>query len=83
MVDSISNERIDYWYERARAAGAIGGKLLGAGGGGFILLYAPPETHEGICKALPELRPVPITFSPQGSKVIYVEENGYTNANQG
>ena len=77
LVSNISNDRIDYWYERARAAGAIGGKLLGAGGGGFILLYAPPRSHEAICKALPELRPVPFKFCPQGSKIIYVEENGY------
>jgi len=77
LADNISSEQIDYWYERARMAGAIGGKLLGAGGGGFILLYAPPESHESICRALPELRPVPFQFSPQGSKIIYVEENGY------
>lgn len=77
LVDSISNGHIDAWYERARAAGAIGGKLLGAGGGGFLLLYAPPERHPDICRALPELRRIPFHFCPQGSKVIYVEENGY------
>jgi hypothetical protein len=57
--------------------GAIGGKILGAGGGGFLLLYAPPERHGQICDALPDLRPIPFGFSPQGSKLIYVEENGY------
>jgi D-glycero-alpha-D-manno-heptose-7-phosphate kinase len=77
LVASISNNNIDAWYERARAAGAIGGKLLGAGGGGFLLFYAHPEYHTDICKALPELRHVPFHFCPQGSKVIYVEENGY------
>jgi D-glycero-alpha-D-manno-heptose-7-phosphate kinase len=77
LVDNISNGRIDTWYEQARAAGAIGGKLLGAGGGGFLLLYAAPDRHPAICRALPELRPVPFLFCPQGSKVIYVEENGY------
>jgi D-glycero-alpha-D-manno-heptose-7-phosphate kinase len=77
LVESISNGQIDGWYKRARSAGAIGGKLLGAGGGGFLLLYAKPERHTDICCALPELRPVPFRFSPQGSKVIYVEENGY------
>ncbi|MFC1976020.1 GHMP kinase [Chloroflexota bacterium] len=77
LTSNISNPHIDTWYERARAAGAIGGKLLGAGGGGFLLLYAPPECHGDICRTLPELRHIPFHFSPQGSKVIYVEENGY------
>ncbi len=77
LTAHISNTQIDGWYRRARAAGAIGGKISGAGGGGFLLLYAPPEKHGDITRALPELRPVPFRFSPQGSKVIYVEENGY------
>jgi D-glycero-alpha-D-manno-heptose-7-phosphate kinase len=78
LVNSISNATIDNWYEKGRAAGAIGGKLLGAGGGGFLLFYAPEESHPAIINALPDLRPVPFSFEPQGSKIIYVEENGYT-----
>lgn len=74
LASAISNQRIDDWYERARAAGALGGKILGAGGGGFLLLYAPEERHSAILKALPELRLVPTRFEPQGSKIIYVEE---------
>lgn len=77
LTTGISSQQIDGWYERARRAGAIGGKIAGAGGGGFLLFYAPQEKHADICRALPELRPVPFLFSPQGSKVIYVEENGY------
>lgn len=77
LASGISNASIDAWYERARTAGAIGGKLLGAGGGGFLLLYADPAYHADICHALPELHPIPFHFCPQGSKVIYVEENGY------
>lgn len=77
LVNGISNGQIDAWYERGRAAGAIGGKLLGAGGGGFILFFAEPEKHADIVRALPELRPIPFRLAPQGSKVIYVEENGY------
>ncbi len=77
LASGISRPCIDEWYERARAHGAIGGKILGAGGGGFLLLYAPPERHAEICEALPELRPIDFRFSPQGSKLIYVEENGY------
>jgi len=76
MASNITNHTIDEWYERARKHGAIGGKILGAGGGGFLLLYAPPEKHGDIIKALPELRPFPFKFEPQGSKIIYVEENG-------
>lgn len=55
-------------------SGAIGGKITGAGGGGFLLLYAPPNQHGEILQALPELRPVPFRFEPQGSKIVYVEE---------
>lgn len=75
LATQISNAQIDAWYERARAHGAIGGKLLGAGGGGFLLLYAPAERHQSIIRALPELRPVAIRCEPQGSKIIYVEQH--------
>jgi D-glycero-alpha-D-manno-heptose-7-phosphate kinase len=77
LASGISNPTIDYWYETARAHGAIGGKILGAGGGGFLLLYAPAERHEEICGALPELRPIAFQFEPQGSKLIFIEENSY------
>jgi D-glycero-alpha-D-manno-heptose-7-phosphate kinase len=76
LASSISNEKIDDWYARARQAGALGGKILGAGGGGFLLLYAPPERHLDIVRALPELQETPFHFEPQGSKIIYVEEQG-------
>jgi D-glycero-alpha-D-manno-heptose-7-phosphate kinase len=74
LASGISTGRIDAWYERARAHGAIGGKILGAGGGGFLLFYARPEQHRSIVAALPELRPIPFRFEPQGSKIVYVEE---------
>lgn len=77
LANGITRPCIDEWYETARAHGAIGGKILGAGGGGFLLLYAPVERHKEICQALPELRPVSFSFEPQGSKLIYVEENDY------
>jgi D-glycero-alpha-D-manno-heptose-7-phosphate kinase len=70
----ITSEQINTWYKMARCRGAIGGKILGAGGGGFLLLYAPPERHNAIMATLPELRPTPIAFEPQGSKIIYVEK---------
>lgn len=77
LASKISSGAIDEWYERARRHGAIGGKLLGAGGGGFLLLYAHPERHREILAALPELRAMPFRFEPQGSKIIYVEEKSY------
>jgi D-glycero-alpha-D-manno-heptose-7-phosphate kinase len=75
LASGISNAQIDAWYDRARRHGAIGGKILGAGGGGFLLLYAPPECHPTIMAALPELEPMPFQFEPQGSKIIFVEED--------
>jgi D-glycero-alpha-D-manno-heptose-7-phosphate kinase len=75
LASDISNSRIDEWYERARRRGALGGKITGAGGGGFLVLYAPRERHAGIMGALPELRPMTFRFEPQGSKIIYVEGN--------
>lgn len=75
MAKGITTPQIDDWYERARKHGAIGGKISGAGGGGFLMLYAPTERHADILEALPELRPVPFRFEAQGSKIIYVEEN--------
>ncbi len=75
LTAGITNPRIDDWYERARRNGAVGGKILGAGGGGFLLLWACPEHHERLIAALPELRPVAWHLEPQGSKIIYVEED--------
>jgi D-glycero-alpha-D-manno-heptose-7-phosphate kinase len=77
MASSISSSPIDDWYQRAREHGARGGKILGAGGGGFLLLFAPPDRHQAIADALPELRRIPFGFEPQGSKIIYVEEGNY------
>jgi D-glycero-alpha-D-manno-heptose-7-phosphate kinase len=75
LADSVSSERIDHWLEIALQHGAVAGKVLGAGGGGFLLLYAPLERHREIVAALPELRPVSFRLEPQGSKIIYVEES--------
>jgi len=72
MGDKITNEGIDQWYERARKAGAAGGKLLGAGGGGFLLFFVEPDRQQAVCKALSDLRLIPFDFEPQGSKIIYL-----------
>lgn len=71
LAQGISDERIDHWYEIARGKGAIGGKILGAGGGGFLLCYAPEKKQSRICAALPELKPMPFEFESRGSVIIY------------
>lgn len=71
----ISNPMIDDWYEAARRHGAIGGKILGAGAGGFLLLTAPPESHEAICHALPATQRFPFSFERAGSQVIFYQPN--------
>jgi D-glycero-alpha-D-manno-heptose-7-phosphate kinase len=70
LSSQVSSSRIDAWYDRARAAGAIGGKLLGAGGGGFLLFLAAPDRHADICRAVPDLRRVPFHFESEGSTIL-------------
>ena len=65
----ISNSAIDGWYEAAKRAGATGGKLLGAGGGGFLTFFAPPERHAAIERAL-GLRRIDLGFERSGSRVL-------------
>jgi len=74
LVQEISNDCINDYYEKARAAGAIGGKILGAGGGGFLLFYVEPQNHEKVRAVLSGLTELPFTFEPQGSKVIYISD---------
>jgi D-glycero-alpha-D-manno-heptose-7-phosphate kinase len=71
LTAGISNSDIDDWYEIALRAGATGGKLLGAGAGGFLMLYAPKERHEAIASALNMLRRIDIGFEPLGSRIIF------------
>jgi D-glycero-alpha-D-manno-heptose-7-phosphate kinase len=72
VVSSISNGLVDDWYRSARAAGAQGGKLLGAGGGGFLLVMAEPERHEAVRKALGHPKELPVGFDPRGARVIFI-----------
>ncbi|MDO8743017.1 MAG: kinase, partial [Candidatus Azambacteria bacterium] len=71
LSDKISNSEIDAIYERAIKAGAIGGKILGAGGGGFMLLFASPEIQPRIREALKDLLEVKFNFENSGSQIIY------------
>ena len=74
LTAEISSGAIDAWYAAARRAGATGGKLLGAGSGGFLMFYAPQERHAAIAAALSGLRQIPLRFEPQGSRIIFVHE---------
>ena len=72
LCDSISNRKLDTIYERAIAAGALGGKILGAGGGGYFLFYVPMERQGGVTTSLSDLGLLPLKFhfEPKGSQVI-------------
>jgi D-glycero-alpha-D-manno-heptose-7-phosphate kinase len=72
LAGGITNETLDVYYDKARKAGALGGKVLGAGGGGFMLLYCPVKGRAKVIKALSDLKLTPFRFEPQGSKIIYI-----------
>ena len=76
IVDSISTGSIDALYQRAKEAGALGGKLLGAGGGGFLLFYVEEQHRQAVLEALKGLLYVPFRFEEGGTRVIhYSPEN--------
>lgn len=71
LSHKITNPTIDEMYELARSSGAIGGKLLGAGGGGFLLIFAKPEKQEFIKMKMKSLLYVPFNFDSSGSQIIF------------
>jgi D-glycero-alpha-D-manno-heptose-7-phosphate kinase len=73
LTQKISSTDIDEIYEAGLAAGAVGGKLLGAGGGGFMLFYVPPERRQALRTRLKKLLCVPFSFSDRGSHVVVYE----------
>jgi D-glycero-alpha-D-manno-heptose-7-phosphate kinase len=75
IASGISNGTIDEIYERARRHGALGGKLLGAGGTGFMLFFVPPERQKDVRTALADLMHVPFKFENDGSVIVH----GYGN----
>lgn len=77
----ISTNSIDDQYERAMKAGALGGKLLGAGGGGFLLFYVPEEKQQAVKEALHDQMHVPFKFENDGTKVIYYGPELYIERN--
>ena len=73
----ISKDSIDELYKKGISAGALGGKLLGAGGGGFLLFYARPEKQESVREALKDLMEVPFSFENSGTQVIYYSPESF------
>src|SRR4030042_7077450 len=71
LTPQITNSHIDEIYEMARGAGALGGKLLGAGGGGFILLFVRPESQPKIREKMGKLLYGPFNFHDLGSQIVY------------
>ncbi|MFQ5813736.1 MAG: GHMP kinase [Anaerolineae bacterium] len=71
LASKITNSQIDEMYRLARQAGAIGGKITGAGGGGFLLLYCPQEKQDDVRAALHHLRELPFRLERDGTKVIF------------
>lgn len=77
ISSGISTDSIDEQYERAKKAGALGGKLLGAGGGGFLLFYVPKDKQADVKKALAGQMYVPFSFENDGTKVIHYSPETY------
>lgn len=73
----VSNPVIDAHYDKAISAGALGGKLLGAGGGGFLLLYVPQDKQESVRNALGNLMEIPFRFDNGGSRILYYSPEIY------
>ncbi len=73
LTQKISSHNIDEIYQAGLSAGALGGKLLGAGGGGFMLFFVPPDKREALRQRLKKLLCVPFTFSTKGSEVVVFE----------
>ncbi|MDB5763980.1 MAG: galactokinase/mevalonate kinase protein [Herminiimonas sp.] len=76
LSDKVSTPEIDYLYEEAISAGALGGKILGAGGGGFLLLFVKPELQAQVRERLKHLIHVPFKFEGSGSRVVLYQPNG-------
>ena len=77
LSDKVSSPEIDNIYDTARDNGAIGGKLLGAGGGGFVLLFVNPKDQQKVKDALFDLTYVPFKFENSGSKVVLYQPDGF------
>lgn len=77
ITTRISTNSLDEIYEKAMSAGALGGKLLGAGGGGFFVFYVEPEKRKSVMQALDKLLYIPFRFEDSGTRVIYFDAEDY------
>lgn len=75
LASRISSSQIDASYDRAMEAGALGGKIAGAGGGGFLYLVVPLERHDAVRAALPDMVDVEIRYDPRGARILSVVGN--------
>jgi D-glycero-alpha-D-manno-heptose-7-phosphate kinase len=73
LPGGVTNPEIDAWYDQALGAGATGGKLLGAGGAGFLLFYVPRPQQEAVRRALADLRELPFRFASRGSSIVLLD----------
>jgi D-glycero-alpha-D-manno-heptose-7-phosphate kinase len=76
LSDKVSTPEIDHLYEEAMRVGAMGGKILGAGGGGFLLLFVKPELKSKVQERLKHLVHVPFRFENTGSRVVLYQPQG-------
>jgi D-glycero-alpha-D-manno-heptose-7-phosphate kinase len=76
LSEKVTTPKINQIYDAAIKAGAIGGKILGAGGGGFLLLFVKPELQPKVREALKELIHVPFNFENSGSRIVLYQPNG-------
>jgi D-glycero-alpha-D-manno-heptose-7-phosphate kinase len=73
LASTITTADIDRWYHVARRAGALGGKLCGAGGGGFLLFLVPPSRHDHVRKAMGGLKEISVAAEVHGSQILFAE----------
>ena len=78
---NVSTDSIDELYEKGKCAGALGGKLLGAGGGGFLVFYVQPEKQEAVREAMKDLLYIPFEFENSGTRVIYYSPETFEKRN--
>lgn len=79
--NAVSTNSIDALYEKGMKAGALGGKLLGAGGGGFLLFYVQPDKQEAVRTAMKDLLHIPFEFENGGTRVIHYTPESYEPCN--
>ena len=75
IAAGVTDSQIDDWYQQGISAGAKGGKLLGAGNGGFMMFFAPVDKHRDIVKAMGGLREIPFSFDQNGSQIVFYQPN--------